>query len=205
MKYIINDVGVKNTGCLKQFEIHILDPNNLTTKLSAWNGWSDLDKNTTKILFPGNGANDVLKSFGPEWFNEWHTQAIKASRFWWPNSGSSPVAVVESPDWLDDKTENVVIVDDVISSGATIQKVKQRHEVWLPRARWHAIAWVAQNSAVLHGFTSHYASVTVGTTGAKVPINSLSTLLTNSEVAESYALRNFPKPKVFLAALRALK
>ena len=201
MKYIINDTG-KNADRLKQFDIQVLDLNDMAVALQDWKGWSELNKRTTKILFPGEGAKQARESFGPHWFSDWQTQTIKASRFWWPRSaGCSPSAVVESPNHLDYRTENVIIVDDVISSEATIQKIRQRHGVWLPRARFHAIAWIAQHSAGFRGFASHHVAVTVGTAGVKVPINSLSTLLENPELAADYARRNFPNREAFLVAL----
>lgn len=202
MKCVIDDVGV-DTSRIEQFGIEIFNVQHMTAALCRWERWRNFAKETTLIILPGNGAADVQRTIGDKWFTGWRTITIAATRFWW--AGCQPVAVVESPQSFDFQTRDVIIVDDVISSGATIQKIRERYAVWMPNARWHAVAWVAQCSAVLRGFSTHYAAVVMGTDKTKVPINSLSTLLNNWEVATSYARRNFSQPEAFLAALNALR
>ena len=100
---------------------------------------------------------------------------------------------------------DVVIVDDVVSSGTTVSKIRNRNAIWMPKARWHVAVWIKQHACRLRGFESVYAGIEVGDNTRRVPINSLSTLINNVEVAESYARRNFPNHAAFLAALEELR
>ena len=205
MQYIINDVGV-DASCFEQFGIKVLEVNEMTQAIKQWQGWSQLSVDTTRIFLPGNGALDVERALERRWLDKWSVSRIAASRFWWLSE--NPVSVVEMAErGFDFQTKDVVIVDDVISSGSTIQKVRERHEPCMPRSRWHALTWVSQRNARLKGFFSVYAAVTVGTTNNKDPINSLSTLLTTEDVAKSYAQRNFSAVDgaQFLEVIRKLR
>ncbi len=204
-KYIINDVGV-DASCLKQFGVEILEPSEMTEVLRNWEGWSHLSPDTTRIILPGNGAADVAKALGNEWLAKWPTGSVPATRFWWP--GVNPESVVGLViHGFDFQAEDVVIIDDVISSGATAQKVRDRHEPWMPKAKWHALTWIAQRNMKLKGFATVYAAAMVGNQSTKAPINSLSTLLATNKVAESYAQRNFYNADYahFLEAIREMR
>lgn len=205
MQFIINDVGL-DAGCLKQFGVEVLEVDEMTETLRKWEGWSRLSPETTRIILPGNGALDVQRALGPDWLTKWPTGNIPATRFWWP--GVTPESVVGVViDGFDLLAEDIVVIDDVISSGATIQKVRERHEPWMPKAKWHALSWVIQRNARLKGFSSVYAAMTVGTQSTKAPINSLSTLLTVDKIATSYAERNFFAADCarFLGVIRELR
>ncbi len=204
MKYLINDTHL-DARTLTAFDLRILDPSQMTAQLQEWEGWSTFNKQTTLIIFPGQGAQEIRQTFPRYWFTEWCTLTIKASRFWWPGSGYAPTAVIETHAQLNSHIHDIIIIDDVISSGVTTQKVREQYSIWNPQARWHALTWIIQTSAQLRGFTSWRAAEAVGSKSTKIPINSLSTLLSNSELAENYAQRNFPNPEAFLAALDSLR
>lgn len=204
-KYIINDAGVE-VDCLRQFGVEILEPCQMTEALRSWEGWSRLSTDTTRIILPGNGATDVAKGLGADWLAKWSTDKISATRFWWP--GSNPVASVGlALHGFDFQTQDVVIIDDVISSGATIQKVRDRHEPWMPKAKWHALTWIAQRNMKLKGFTTVYATAMAGDQSTKAPINSLSTILAVEKIAKNYAQKNFSNEDCvrFLEIIRELR
>lgn len=202
MKYLINDIG-------KHFSfpgVIILDTDELTERIREWNGWKHFNSAITQIVFPGNGANEVRCRLGEKWLSQWKIDSVAATRFWWP--GVTPSAVVGQLMPLgafDFETTDVVIVDDVVSSGATISKIRDRNAIWMPNARWHVAAWIKQHACRLRGFESSFFGAEVGEKNHRVPINSLSTLLENRDVAESYARRNFLNHAAFLAVLEELR
>jgi len=202
VKYLINDVG-------KHFSfpgVVVLDADELTERVHAWNGWEHLKPATTRIVFPGNGANEVRRRLGERWLSQWNIDTVAATRFWWP--GVTPSAVVGQLmpiGAFDFETTDVVIVDDVVSSGTTISKIRDRNSIWMPNARWHVVTWIKQRACRLRMFKSSFFGTEVGEKTYRVPINSLSTLLNNAEVAESYARRNFPNPAAFLTVLEELR
>ena len=202
MKYLINDVG-------KFFNfprVVILDADEFTERIRAWDGWRCFNPATTRIVFPGNGANEVRRRLDEMWLSQWHIDTVAATRFWWP--GITPSAIVGELlpiGAFDLETTDVVIVDDVVSSGSTVSKIRERNAIWMPNARWHVIAWIRQCACRLRGFESSFFGAEVGEKTYRVPINSLSTFLNNAEVAESYARRNFPNPAAFLAVLEVLR
>ena len=98
----------------------------------------------------------------------------------------------------------VVVVDDVISSGLTMQKVRENNAWKFTRAKWLGVSWVAQIPQMraksgVNGYERVATACVVGkTNGARVPINSISTLRQDREIATSYAERHFRRPDVFL-------
>lgn len=205
MKYIINDVAAK---AFRFAGVSVLDPKKLTEPIRAWNRWSKFDPQTTRIVFPGNGARDVQRHLGETWLSQWRTDEVPATRFWWPGEGNNPSAVVGRvlpTGAFDFQTTDVVIIDDVVSSGATVSKIRERNAVWMPKARWHIATWIKQRACRLRGFEDVLFGEEVGKNGLRVPVNSLSTLLDNAAVAKSYAERKFSQPEKFLAALEALR
>ncbi|HBB37902.1 MAG: hypothetical protein UV82_C0010G0046 [Candidatus Magasanikbacteria bacterium GW2011_GWD2_43_18] len=203
MKYIIHDID----HLVFDFSgVTSLDVEQLTECIRTWDGWKNFTPNQTRIVFPGNGATDVRARLGEEWLKSWQTDNVSATRFWWP--GTEPGAVVgliSKKGSFDFSTTDVVIIDDVISSGTTVSKIREQNAIWMPKTHWHAVAWIKQRACRLKGFESTFFGVEVGEKNRRVPINSLSTLLTNVEIAESYARRNFPNPEDFLTALAALR
>jgi len=101
---------------------------------------------------------------------------------------------------------DIIVVDDVVSSGKTASVLRKINEPWIPGARWHITIWVAQRSVRLRGFTTKQASLWVGSNETRAPINSLSTLLQLPDVAKSFSQRNLGnQADDFLLLLEELK
>lgn len=102
-----------------------------------------------------------------------------------------------------------VVVDDVISSGKTMQKLHENNSWRFPRAEWIGAAWFSQIFRTrplsgVKGYSSVFASIlTEGVNGKKVPINSLSTLREDTTIAQSYAKRHYVDADKFLRLIRA--
>ncbi len=160
------------------------------------------------LVFPGNGANYPRKwsRFCREFSD---TASVEAKRFWVP--GEDPVVTVGLilPNiFMITNVKNVVVVDDVISSGFTMRRLYQKNAWRFPAAKWVGVSWMSQiprmkaRSGVI-GYERIATVCVVGKSdGGKVPINSLSTLRENSDIAESYAQRHFKNPAEFLSLIR---
>ncbi len=160
----------------------------------------------TLLVFPGNGSNYPrrLSQVCQEYTN---TASVEAKRFWTPGTDPEVQAGPIYPEkFLILGVKNVVMVDDVISSGLTMRKLYQKNAWRFPGASWRACAWVSQSlpSRGIRG----YGEVSVATLvqrekgTQKVPINSLSTLRNNLKISESYACRHFREPMVFLHLIK---
>ena len=157
----------------------------------------------TLLVFPGNGSNYPRKF--SRICQESCGASVYAKRLWQP--GSDPIVTVGAilPDiFLIMNVETVVVVDDVISSGLTMQKVRENNAWRFTRAKWLGVSWVAQIPQMraksgVNGYERVATACVVGkTNGARVPVNSVSTLRQNREIAMSYAERHFRRPDVFL-------
>ncbi|MEI7498739.1 MAG: phosphoribosyltransferase [Candidatus Falkowbacteria bacterium] len=197
-RYLINDAEIgteiKKTLVL-EFDVIILEAEAMTTDVLAWQNWENLTPEKTVLVMPGNGA-EIVKTYiakmNPAWFSQWPWQFRPfAKRIWQP--GENPQIFTEriDPDKMHLGIKHVIVLDDVISSGSTIQRLKQINEPWIPGATWRAITWVKQEAAMTKGFYPVIASKSIGERNHKVPINSLSTLMERPEIANSYAQRNF--------------
>ena len=183
----------RNDKCkqLSQFGINLIDAQKMTSSIMKWKGWDKFDPKMTLIVFPGNGANIVRSYMDKEWLARWCWTTTWAKRMWIP--GENPIVTTTRifPRRIMVGIKDIVVVDDVVSSGATAKKLRKTNEPWIPGVRWHIMAWVAQRARSLRGFDSYHFPLEVGDKRSKVPINSLSTLLSNPTIAESYAHRNF--------------
>lgn len=204
-KYFIDDIGVNGHRARLQEFGEIICGKQMTQEIEKWNEWKNFNPATTLIVFPGNGANIVRGFINAEWLRPWQAASTTAKRIWIPGEPPRAIAGRIFPDKFVLGVKDVVIIDDAISSGETAKKLRAVNMPWIPAARWHVVAWVTQRAANLRGFNSHYAAVEVGEPKRKDPINSLSTLIENVEIAESYARRNFPNPEAFLALLNELR
>ncbi|MEK7071516.1 MAG: hypothetical protein AAB943_01105 [Patescibacteria group bacterium] len=155
------------------------------------------------LVFPGNGSNYPRKF--SQICQESKGTSVYAKRFWQPGTDPIVTAGVILPDiFLITNVETVVVVDDVISSGLTMQKVHQNNAWRFTRAKWVGVSWVAQIPQMraksgVNGYERVTAACVIGkTNGARVPVNSISTLRQNQEIATSYAERHFRKPDMFL-------
>ncbi len=156
------------------------------------------------FVFPGNGANyprklsQICQEYGA-------STSVMAKRICEP--GVDPVVTVDVilPEmFLVTTVKTIVVVDDVISSGLTMQKLYHKNAWRFPQAKWLGVAWVTQipqskSKSGVNGYSSVYASYLVGkTNGQRAPINSISTLRKDPEIARSYANKHFTDPDSFL-------
>lgn len=161
------------------------------------------------FVFPGNGSN------WPKKFSKVCQQnfgaSVYAKRFWTP--GNDPVAtagLIMPEVFMNLKVKTIVVVDDVISSGKTMNNLWQNNAWRFPRAKWIGAAWLAQvpqmraNSGV-KGYDQIFASLVLkGSNQRKVPINSLSTLIEQPAIAQNYAQRHFARPEEFTSLISLL-
>ena len=203
-KYLIVDINPPHAGLLSEFAgfgLTVLDGQNMTRQVLNWAGWQRFNPAKTLIVFPGNGASIVKTYLPQDWLWGWPWRAnVHAKRHWIPGEHAQAVANRIFDGVLVGMTD-VVVVDDVVSSGETARKLRQANLPWIPAASWHLVTWVAQRAAALKGFTLSHTVCEVGTKTQKVPINSLSTLLAEPQITTSYAQRNFYEPDKFLRLL----
>jgi hypothetical protein len=157
----------------------------------------------TLFVFPGNGSNYPRKL--SRICQEVGGASVYAKRFWQPGTDPIVTAGTILPDiFLITNVETVVVVDDVISSGLTMQKVRENNAWKFTRAKWLGVSWIAQIPQMraksgINGYERVATACVVGkTNGTRVPVNSISTLRQNREIATSYAERHFRKPDAFL-------
>jgi len=161
------------------------------------------------FVFPGNGSN------WPKKFSKVCQQnfgvSVYAKRSWTP--GSDPVAstgLIMPEIFMNLQVETIVVIDDVISSGKTMNKLWQNNAWRFPRAKWIGAAWLAQVPQMraksgIKGYDQIFASLVLeGSNQRKVPINSLSTLIEQSAIAQNYAQRHFVRPKEFTSLMSLL-
>ena len=155
------------------------------------------------LVFPGNGSNYPRKL--SRICQESNGASVCAKRFWQPGSDPIVTAGAILPDiFLITNVKTVVVVDDVISSGLTMQKLHQNNAWRFTQAKWVGVSWIAQIPQMraksgVNGYEQVATACVVGkSNGARVPVNSISTLRQNREIATSYAERHFRRPDVFL-------
>lgn len=184
------DEGAKSN--LEQFNLEVIDASDMTREILGWEGWSKFDPSSTVLIFPGNGAQILKEKLPAEWLRQWSEIIdIDIRRLWEP--GNDPVVVGGRmfPERMLVDVKDVVILDDVVSSGLTVRQIVKRNSVWFPQADWSIVSWVAQRSANVKDFKTFFAPQLAGTVASKAPINSLSTIMEDESVASSYAKRNF--------------
>lgn len=166
-------------------------------------------KKDTLFVFPGNGSN-WPKKFSRICQNNFGV-SVYAKRFWTP--GRDPVAsagLIMPEIFMNLQVKTIVVVDDVISSGKTMNKLWQNNAWRFPRAKWIGATWLAQipqmrSNSGIKGYDQIFASLVLeGSNQRKVPINSLSTLIEQPTIAQSYAQRHFARPEEFTSLMSFL-
>ncbi len=168
--------------------------------------WNRFYPDKTLLVFVGNGGNKVRNCLPCEWMSCWLWKADAfAKRFWEP--GGYPDAIANRfARGVYVGISDVVLVDDVVTSGITARRVREANALWVPNACWHVATLIAQKSASLRGYRSSFSVTQIGTTKHKVPVNSLSALIIDSEMATIYAERNLDrKAPTFLEIIDRLK
>lgn len=149
----------------------------------------NLEQKSTFFIYPGESAQRI-KSLG--FSDRFYSQEVFAKRIWYP--GTEPVILVHSLGWgIHPEVENVVVVDDVISTGATVALVRERNYWKFPRAAWYAASPITRKEKIKNFKKIFSCEVVRDMNGKKVPINSLSTLIDNLTIRQSYFARNFEK------------
>ena len=176
------------------FGLKTLSGKEMTKTMLNLEIWKQIDPWKTLLIFPGNGSNLVKKQIeesSPGWLSVWpYKSYVAAKRFWEP--GQNPQAIVGIiGDGVYVGLKQVVIIDDVISSGETCSKVQRKNYIYTPGANWLAACWVRQRSAQLKKFSSVTASESAGEENKRAPINSLSTLIADRNICRVYSERNF--------------
>ncbi len=207
-KVIIIDVDISNEIYLElmNLNLELIDARKATKKiLSQADIWSKFDTMSTLIVFPGNGANIVRSYIPKQWLQRWQWISVYAKRYWEP--GNDPYVVVNHifKNKMVLGIKNVLVIDDVVSSGLTAKLLRFKNMPWIPQAQWHLFTWVAQTAVKLKGYTTFFAVEKVGAKNKKVPINSLSTLLDFPKIAESYCHRYFINDNRFEKILKKLR
>ena len=190
---LINDLRLEHASdlmrCVKfNVPIDIFEAAELTVDLKSMIDLTSFDH----LVFPGNGAAIVERHLGncPNGFH------VDAKREGYKN----PKPRVDQFSLQDG---SVAVIDDVISSGETAFEV---YRVGL-RCPATLCAWIIQypRDAKLGVYESIIAPLCVGGEKGKVPVNSLSTLCSDAEIAKSYAERFCAHGKDFFAAIDLLR
>jgi len=157
--------------------------------------------NDTLFIYPGESAR-YIKDLG--FSLDYEEQAISAKRFWIPNN--DPVVLVgrTEPDAIDCSVENIIVVDDVISSGTTMSKVYKNNCWKYPKARWYAVTPFSRKERLANYKDVFCSFVIEDVNNKKPPINSLSTLIKSPEMRATYLERNFVDSKKFIDSLNSI-
>lgn len=154
------------------------------------------------FVFPGNGSQYPYRLSR---ISQQSRQAtVFAKRLW--KHGSDPIALagrIAGPFLVTD-VDTVLVVDDVISSGLTMRMIHTANAWRFTRAQWIGVSWVSQIPQMkarsgVNGYAQIMTACVIGKpNGGRVPINSISTLRRDPQIAESYAHRHFKDPRTFL-------
>lgn len=200
---------MKRAGCNRT--VHVLVQIDFEAKLfrilrdtfpdfSATNG--DL------CIFPGRSAAILRKEI--EWVDCYIGPVIDcnsflsvyAERFF--DSSGNPFALageILPEQVVVPRVQRVLVVDDVISTGATMRALRERNKHKFPKAEWFAATPLSRLEKI-NGYKEVITTLLVPPQdGLKVPINSLSTLIENQTLAVNYATKHCCKTGVFLEAL----
>jgi hypothetical protein len=168
--------------------MHYLSAKQLTEELQSMVDFSEFDA----VLLPGRGSQIVRSYFS----QSLHAITFEASRVGYKNP-KPVIANFQSPKGI------LAVLDDVVSTGDTALAVFEKSN---PKPKILA-AWVLlyprdSRLAIFDQIVSCYC---VASEKGKAPVNSLSTLLLKTEIAESYASRFCRNPKDFFLALQLIK
>lgn len=216
---VINDIGL-SSELMRSFlsletrndrEVTGLDANLLSTELLSMLVAAKLCGQDKRVLtvFPGNGALMVKNYLDSSY--QGNFALCSAKRFW--RVGEDPqisVSDIQTDCFLNLGVTSIVAIDDVISSGGTLQVLCRRNQWKFPRrdAMWHAATWVSQvpRHKAPSGVNGYAQALVVclveGTNGRLVPINSLSTLKECPEIAANYAGRHFARPEKLIKLIK---
>lgn len=201
-----NRSELQNLELRSMNEFILLDADNMQQSLESLvlSAHLPLDENTL-FVFPGNGGN-MLRQYSK--IHLCNTIAeVFAKRVWY--EGCDPfvlVGEIPSASFMCLNVKIIFVLDDVISSGQTIEGIFRRNSWKFPNAKWFAGSWISRGYKIKN-YVEVFSSCIVQHTKAlakKVPINSLSTLVKDVGIAKSYARRNIKYPEKFLEIMKSI-
>ena len=188
-KIIINDTRFDFPKLTQILDVELLNENFLVENLKNKLQSQKFNPRETLFIYPGKSAWRI-RNLG--FSEEFSSVFVPAKRIWIP--GENPIITVGElvGKMLFLGIKNVVVVDDVLSSGVTISTLFERNAWRFPEAQWHAYIPITRKIK-LPNYTNIIFEVFVPTDehGRKPPINSLSTLLEDETVLKNYLSRNF--------------
>lgn len=186
---LLNNEDLRNSG----LGINPIYTYNLTKTLMRWDGWQAMDPEKTVLAVPGNGGRHIADELLFHLPKKWRARVTYffAKRVW--NPGQEPWAAVNRifPNRMVLGVKDVVLIDNVVSSGVSVQKIHALNKPWIPGAHWHALTWLAQRSANVPAEVDLVAAAMCGNRMRREPIASASTLIYDDKVLESFTARNF--------------
>ncbi len=153
----------------------------------------------TLLVYPGNGGKDIMDKLDLSYIHP--STNVPAKRLWQP--GQDPVVCtweVLPERHILTNIETVVVIDDVISSGKTIEQLYVRNIWKFPKAKWHALSLVGRPKKI-NGYDYLYTLNLITNSKCpekKIPINSISTFIEDKKICVDYALRNIKNPNIFI-------
>lgn len=145
----------------------------------------------TIVVYVGRSAQIVRSFLGPTCLlgKEVNVHAVS-----WDRSGSHPMVTTSPIDWspfIDTYIGQVLVIDDVISTGTTLELLHARNAWKFPTAFWSAGAWVTRKKT-LKGYRRIDSAVHIThPKGKRTPVVSLSTLCTEPEIAKEFTEKHF--------------
>jgi hypoxanthine-guanine phosphoribosyltransferase len=162
---------------------------------------STFDERTTAVIFPGNGAQPLYKDiWKPNFLFGYANRNVFSDTDVWVQrrfeNGKPKNVTVELSKGIRDafdwpNYETVVVVDDVIASGMTLNAIKKRLE-YAPYRKYNfvGISWFCRDPTAVEGYKNIYSVIQYKSTEGYPALNSISTLLRNDkkggEVREAY-------------------
>jgi hypothetical protein len=147
------------------------------------------------VVFPGSGARYPRRCSAL--LRMCQGIEVPAGRIWVPGSEPRALAGTIAPDrFLVLGIRRIIVVDDVISSGATMRALHKRNAWRFPNASWVAGTWMLQHPqsrcrSGIAGFDTVLGGCVVSKPdGSRAAVNSLSTLCFDAAVRASYAERH---------------
>lgn len=183
----IDDIGLEELGLgadipkLKTGSV-LLSPHFLTEQLLKVFRPSDFDV----MVWPGRGARTVKKFLNIQGGVE-----VFAERVGYGSSVSAQVSGFLVP-----PEKSVVVLDDVVSSGATALEVFEKGKL----SSASLAAWVMQVPRVgsLKCYSDIFAGIVIRGPKVRIPVNSLSTFIEKKEILSGYASRYAEDTKEFI-------
>ncbi len=195
-----------------------------------------LQTEISAILYPGQGSKQVTQFFSAAMLGlltAYNQFDIPTKRTFYGSRAS--FTSVRIPEKLiktakTGKIKNILTIDDVVSTGETVNAIRENTEnmatvldekdydpymrfskpriVSQPQIEWSVACWLRQQSAKTDGFNS-YSSVVYRRRDGKVPTNSLSTLLSETQkgnsVRNNYARKYFTNAQALFGILQILQ